>query len=145
MSRFLILAPTKMFLLGGFQPPRPPGGGLAAPRATLHTERLPLSGLSVDVGTKILVPRSWYQDLGTRILVPTSTESPERGSLSVCRVARGAASPPPGGLGGWKPPSKNIFVGAKIKNLDTAWHGIFMTLQKYGGQFSEQKKKPSAT
>ena len=25
-----------------------------------------------DLGTKILVPRSWYQDLGTQILVPRS-------------------------------------------------------------------------
>ena len=25
-----------------------------------------------DLGTRILVPRSWYQDLGTRILVPRS-------------------------------------------------------------------------
>ena len=51
-----------------------------------------------DLGTKILVPGSWYQDLGTK---------PERRSLSVCRDARGAAGPPPSGLGGWKPPSKN--------------------------------------
>ena len=87
--------------------------------------------------TKILVPRSWYQKNG----------EPGRRSLLVCRGARRAASPPPGGLGGWKPPrnsrgsggwqppSKNIFVGTKIKNLDTAWHGIFMTrhdTQKYG-------------
>ena len=50
----------KLFLLGGFQSPRPPGEGPAAP------------GLSVDLGTKILVPRSWYQDLGTRILVSGS-------------------------------------------------------------------------
>ena len=25
-----------------------------------------------DLGTKILVPRSWYQDLGTKLLVPRS-------------------------------------------------------------------------
>ena len=54
-----------MFLLGGFQPPRPPGGG--CPPA--YREAPPL-GLSVDLGTKILVPRSWYQDPGTKILVP---------------------------------------------------------------------------
>ena len=57
----------KLFLLGGFQPPRPPGGWPAAPRAPLHTERLHLSG-----SPWILVPRSWYRDLGTRILVPRS-------------------------------------------------------------------------
>ena len=34
---------TPLFL-GGFQTPRPPGGGPAAPRAPLHTERLRLSG-----------------------------------------------------------------------------------------------------
>ena len=76
VSRFLILAPTKMFLLGGcrppdtllflggLQPPRPTGGGLAAPRTPLHTERLRLSGFPF-----FLVPRSWYQDPGTKILV----------------------------------------------------------------------------
>ena len=44
----------KLFLLGGFQPPRPPGGGLAAPRAPLHTERLRLSGSPFFLGTKII-------------------------------------------------------------------------------------------
>ena len=34
----------KLFFLGGFQPPRPLGGGPAAPRAPLRTERLRLSG-----------------------------------------------------------------------------------------------------
>ena len=58
-----------------------------------------------DLGSWILVPRSWYQDLGTKILVPKINGEPERRSLSVCRGARGAAGPPPGGLGGWKPPS----------------------------------------
>ena len=52
--------PPDLLFLGGFQPPRPPGGGLAAPRAPAHTERLRLSGS----------PFFWYQDLGTRILVP---------------------------------------------------------------------------
>ena len=46
----------KLFLLGGFQPPRPPGGGLAAPRAPLHTERLRLSGSPFFLGTKIIGP-----------------------------------------------------------------------------------------
>ena len=39
------------------------------------------------------------------------------------------------GSGGRRPPSKNIFGDVKIKHLDTAWHGIFMTrhdTQKYG-------------
>ena len=126
----------------------------AAPRASLHTERLRLLGSPrsrswyQDLGTRILVPGSWYQDLGT-ILVPRSWYQnldtkilvrrswyqdpgtsnkilvprcwyqdlgtkiygePERRSLSVCRGARGAAGPPPGGLGGWKPPSKNNFT-----------------------------------
>ena len=65
--------------------PSPPGGSLQRTRL---------------VPPKILVPRSWYQDLGTKIY-----GEPERRSLSVCRGARGAAGPPPGGLGGWKPPS----------------------------------------
>ena len=36
--------PDPLLFLGGFQPPRPPGGGLAAHRAPLHAERLRLSG-----------------------------------------------------------------------------------------------------
>ena len=47
--------PLQLFL-GGFQPPRPPGGGLAAPRAPLHTERLRLSGSPFFLGTKIIGP-----------------------------------------------------------------------------------------
>ena len=61
-----------------------------------------------DLGTKILVPRSWYQDLGTKIY-----GEPERRSLSVCRVARGAAGPSPKGLGGWKPPRKSRGSGGR--------------------------------
>ena len=52
--------PDPLLFLGGFQPPRPPGGGPAAPRAPLHTERLRLSGSPF-----FLVPRSWYQNLGS--------------------------------------------------------------------------------
>ena len=37
-------APQTPRIPGGLQPPRPPGGGPAAPRAPLHTERLRLSG-----------------------------------------------------------------------------------------------------
>ena len=36
--------PTPLLFLEGFQPPRPPAGRPAAPRAPLHTERLRLSG-----------------------------------------------------------------------------------------------------
>ena len=39
-----------------------------------------------------------FQDLGTK-----KNGEPERRSLSVCRGAA-AGPPPPGGLGGWKPP-----------------------------------------
>ena len=60
-----------------------------------------------DLGTRILVPRSWYQDPGTKILVPKKNGEPERRSLSVCRGVQGAAGPPPGSLGGWKPPRKS--------------------------------------
>ena len=61
-----------------------------------------------DLGARILVPGSWYQDLGTKIY-----GEPERRSLSVCRGARGAAGPPPGGLGGWKPPRKSGGSGGR--------------------------------
>ena len=56
----------------------------------------------------LAVPGSWYQDLGTKIY-----GEPERRSLSVCRGARGAAGPPPGGLGGWKPPRKSGGSGGR--------------------------------
>ena len=75
----------KIVLTGGLPPPRPPAtftGGLPAPqtpwqgagsppRPPAYREAPPL-GLSVDLGTKILVTRSWYQDHGTKILVPRS-------------------------------------------------------------------------
>ena len=48
----------------------------------------------------ILVPRSWYQDIGTQ-----KKGELERRSLSkMCDGAGRAAGPPPGVLGGWKPP-----------------------------------------
>ena len=101
--------PDPLLFLGGFQPPRPPGGGLAAPRAPLHTERLRLSGSPF-----FLVPRSWYQDPGTKILVPKKTESLRGGaSQKLSRGARGAAGPPPGGLGGWKPPRNSRGSGGR--------------------------------
>ena len=46
---------------------------------------------------------SWYQDLGTKIY-----GEPERRSLSVCRGARGAAGPLPGGLSAGSPPVRTI-------------------------------------
>ena len=56
--------PDPLQFLGGFQPPRPPGGGPAAPRApSLIFERLRLSSSPF-----FWVPKSWYQDLGTKIL-----------------------------------------------------------------------------
>ena len=66
-----------------------------------------------DLGAKILVLRPWYQDPGTKILVPKKNGEPERRSLSVCRGARGAAGPPPGGLGGWKPPRNSRGSGGR--------------------------------
>ena len=57
--------PDPLLFLGGFQPPRPPGGGPAAPRAPLHTERLRLSGSPFFLGTKILeAPNLWYVAAG---------------------------------------------------------------------------------
>ena len=114
----------KLFLLGGCRPadpryywglpaPQTPWRGACSPPCPPAYREAPPLGLSVDLGTKILVPASWYQDLGTKILVPRCWYQdlgtkiygePERRSLSVCRGARGAAGPPPWGLGGWKPP-----------------------------------------
>ena len=49
----------------------------------------------------------------SKILVPRKNGEPERRSLSVCRGARGAAGPPPGGLGGWKPPRNSRWSGGR--------------------------------
>ena len=71
---FWLLPPPRPSAVPGRLPaPRPPGGGLQrpVPPCIPSTEAPPL-GLSVDLGTEILVPVSWYQDPGTRILVPTS-------------------------------------------------------------------------
>ena len=60
------------------------------------------------------------KDPGTKILVPKKNGEPERRSLSVCRGARGAAGPPPGGLGGWKPPQEEQGVwgaAAPVKTI----------------------------
>ena len=57
--------PDPLLFLGGFQPPRPPGGGPAAPRAPLHTKRLRLSGSPFSF---------WYQDPDTKILARHGTE-----------------------------------------------------------------------
>ena len=54
--------PDPLLFLGGFQTPRPPGRGPAAPRAPLHTERLRLSGSPFFLGTKILeAPNLWVR------------------------------------------------------------------------------------
>ena len=72
------LGTNKNVFTGGLPPPRPPAvpGGLPAPQTPwrgacsppcppAYREAPPL-GLSVFFGTKILVPRSWYQNLGSR-------------------------------------------------------------------------------
>ena len=49
-----------------------------------------------------------------KILVPTKNGELERRSLSkICEGARGAAGPPPGGLGGWKPPRNSRGSGGR--------------------------------
>ena len=53
---------TKLFLLGGLQPPVPP----CIPRGS--ASRALRRSWYQDLGTKILVPRSLYQDPGTKIL-----------------------------------------------------------------------------
>ena len=80
----------------------------------------PGTGSPKDLGTKILVPRSWYQDLGTKILVSRSLVPRsgyqdlgtkkigelERRSLS--KIERGSPPGTAGGLGGGSPPVKTI-------------------------------------
>ena len=58
--------------------------------------------------------RAWYQDLGTKIY-----GEPERRSLSVCRGHGGLQAPPPGGLGGWKPPRKSRGSGGGSPRVKT--------------------------
>ena len=43
-------------------------------------------------------------DLGIKALVQKNGELERRSLSKICEGARGAAGPPPGGLGGWKPP-----------------------------------------
>ena len=50
---------------GASSPPDPLAGGACSPPCPAYREAPPL-GLAVFFGTKILVPRSWYQDLGTK-------------------------------------------------------------------------------
>ena len=62
----------KIVLTGGHPAPQTPWRGACSPACPPAYREAPPLGLSVDLGTKILVPRSWYQDLGTKILVPRS-------------------------------------------------------------------------
>ena len=86
-------------------------------KSTVRARYKNISGLTSYrnvLGSKILVQRSWYQDPGTKILVPEKKNGePERRSLSVCRGARGAASPPPRSLGGRKPPRNSTGSGGR--------------------------------
>ena len=109
--------PRHLLFLGGFQPPRPPGGGPAAPCASMHIERLRLSGSPF-----FLVPRSWYQDPGAKISYPKKNGELERRSLSkIERGGAGGCRTPPcvrgleapqeqQGVWGRQPPSKNNFM-----------------------------------
>ena len=116
----------KIVFTGGLPPPRPPAvpGGLPAPQTPwrgacsppcppAYREAPPL-GLSVDLGTKILVPRSWYQDLGTKIRVQVAwfpTKESLRGGAS--HESSKGCSPQARGLGGWKPPRKSRGSGGR--------------------------------
>ena len=58
----------KIVLTGGLPAPQTPWRGACSPPCPPAYREAPPLGLSVDLGTKILVPRSWYQDPGTKIL-----------------------------------------------------------------------------
>ena len=94
-SKNIIFWVHQIVFTGGLPPPRPP----AVPGGLWYQD------LGKDPGTKIFVPRSWYQDLGTKILVPRSTESP-RGASRYAGVHGGlqAQAPRQGVWGGRKPP-----------------------------------------
>ena len=66
--------PHKIVLTGGLPAPQTPWRGACSPPRPLAFREAPPLGLSVDFGTKILVPGSWYQDLGTKILVDFGTK-----------------------------------------------------------------------
>ena len=55
------------------------------------------------LGTKILVPGSWYQDLGTKTLVPRKNGELEGRSLSKIEH---------GGTGGCRPPHQGVWGAA---------------------------------
>ena len=67
---------------------------------------------SIEVGTKILIPRSWYQ----------KNREPERQSLS---VARGGASPPPRAWGAGSPPEQQGVWAAAAPQQKQFYGGIF--------------------
>ena len=94
-------------------------GGLA-PGTHLY-QGLPHGRSDQDLGTRILVPASWYQDPDTKIPVPRSTESPSGGASRDARGHGGLQAPARGsggleapqeerGSGGRQPPSKNNFM-----------------------------------
>ena len=68
----IIMDPHKIVLTGGLPAPQTSWRGACSPPCPPAFREAPPLGLSVDFGTKILVPRSWYQDLGTKVLVPRS-------------------------------------------------------------------------
>ena len=101
-----------------------------------------------------MVPGPWYQDLGTKILVPKKTESLRGGaSQKLSEGARGAAGPPSGGLGGWKPPRNSRgFGGRQPPSKDNFsaqgpspaqarfWKSGNLEIQKFGVQKMEKIK-----
>ena len=63
---------------------------------------------------------AWYQDLGTKIY-----GEPERRSLSVCRWAWGAASPPPGS-GGLEAPQEQQGVWGVAAPQQKQFYGMIL-------------------
>ena len=72
----------------------------------LGTNILVLRSWYQNLGTKILVPRCWYQDFGTKILVPKKTESP-----------RGGASRYAGGRGGLPAPRQGLWGSGSLRTI----------------------------
>ena len=120
--------PDPLLFLGDWKPPRPPGGGPAAPRAPSQIfERLRLSS-SLFFGTKVLAPGSWYQEKTESPRGGASRYAGGHGGLQAPRQGVwGAGSPPgtAGGLGGGSPPVKTILWTQNQDFGTRIWYFLF--------------------
>ena len=83
-----------------------------------------------------------------KILTPQTNGELERRNFSkICKGARGAAGPPPGGLGGWKPPSKNNFLDPEfgLLGIEVEKQGFRTAWPIKGQQFQRKNLKSGSS